>query len=175
MWENAYLSIKNPKASRALKWALDPSHKFLKWALDPSHKLLALLARLRFATLATFGLRTLAPLDQILDPHLKYNIGGSKASTKNAPSPNFLHFHSVSSKKLPNNRLAPRSCRLRNPGLATVRCVMPNQIEWKTMYFVGIFSVSASANLCPSQAYSCVFWSCFRQNNDMFALWADSN
>ena len=24
MWENAYLSIKNPKASRALKQALDP-------------------------------------------------------------------------------------------------------------------------------------------------------
>ena len=24
MEENAYLSIKNPKASRALKWALDP-------------------------------------------------------------------------------------------------------------------------------------------------------
>ena len=24
MCENAYLSIKNPKASRALKWALDP-------------------------------------------------------------------------------------------------------------------------------------------------------
>ena len=50
MWENAYLSIKNPKASRALKWAL-----------DPSHKLLTSLARLRFATSATFGLRTWAP------------------------------------------------------------------------------------------------------------------
>ena len=25
MWENAYLSIKNPKASRALKRALDPA------------------------------------------------------------------------------------------------------------------------------------------------------
>ena len=29
MWENAFLSIKIPKASRALKWALDPSHKLL--------------------------------------------------------------------------------------------------------------------------------------------------
>ena len=28
-WENAYLSIKNPKASRALKWALDPGRKLL--------------------------------------------------------------------------------------------------------------------------------------------------
>ena len=50
MWENAYLSIKNPKASRALKWAL-----------DPGCKLLASLARLRFATSATFGLRTWGP------------------------------------------------------------------------------------------------------------------
>ena len=50
MWENAYLSIKNPKASRALKWAL-----------DPSHKLLALLMQLRFATSAIFGLRTWGP------------------------------------------------------------------------------------------------------------------
>ena len=60
MWENAYLSIKNPKASRALKRAL-----------DPGRKLLALLAQLRFATSATFGLSTWGPpLDQILDPHL---------------------------------------------------------------------------------------------------------
>ena len=50
MWENAYLSIKNPKASRALKRAL-----------DPGVKLLASLARLRFATSATFGLRTWGP------------------------------------------------------------------------------------------------------------------
>ena len=59
MWENAYLSIKNPKASRA----------HLR-ALDPGHTLLASLARFRFATSATFGLRNWATLDQILDPHL---------------------------------------------------------------------------------------------------------
>ena len=60
MWENAYLSIKTPKASRALQQAL-----------DPSRKLLTLLTRLRFATSATFGLRAWGPpLDQILDPHL---------------------------------------------------------------------------------------------------------
>ena len=60
MCENAYLSIKNPKASRALKWAL-----------DPHRRLLTSLAGLRFATSATFGLRSWAPsLDQILDPHL---------------------------------------------------------------------------------------------------------
>ena len=47
MWENAYLSFKNPKASRALKQAL-----------DPGCKLLTLLARLYFATSATFGLRS---------------------------------------------------------------------------------------------------------------------
>ena len=60
MWENAYLSINNPKASRALKWAL-----------DPGRNLLASLARLRFAMSATFGLGP--PLDQILDPHLFLN------------------------------------------------------------------------------------------------------
>ena len=59
MWENAYLSINNTKASRALKRAL-----------DPGRNLLALLMRLRFAMSATFGLRTWPPLDQILDPHL---------------------------------------------------------------------------------------------------------
>ena len=50
MWENAYLSIKNPKASRTLKRAL-----------DPSCKLLTSLARLCFATSATFGLRIWGP------------------------------------------------------------------------------------------------------------------
>ena len=50
MCENAYLSIKNPKASRALKWAL-----------DPGRRMLASLAWLRFATSATFGLRSWAP------------------------------------------------------------------------------------------------------------------
>ena len=50
MCENAYLSIKNPKASKALKRAL-----------DPGRRLLALLARLRFAMSATFGLRSWAP------------------------------------------------------------------------------------------------------------------
>ena len=29
MCENAYLSIKNPKASRALKWALEPGRRLL--------------------------------------------------------------------------------------------------------------------------------------------------
>ena len=51
MCENAYLSIKNPKASRALKQALDP----------PGRRMLASLARLRFAMSATFGLRSWAP------------------------------------------------------------------------------------------------------------------
>ena len=32
MWENAYLSIKNPKASRALKRALDPCRKIARFA-----------------------------------------------------------------------------------------------------------------------------------------------
>ena len=62
MCENAYLSIKNPKASRALKRAL-----------DPGRRMLTSLARLCFAMSATFGLRSWGPpLDQILDPHLDY-------------------------------------------------------------------------------------------------------
>ena len=32
MWENAYLSIENPKASRALKRALDPGRKIARFA-----------------------------------------------------------------------------------------------------------------------------------------------
>ena len=39
MWENAYLSIKNQKASRALRWALDPGHILLaslRWQLSGS-------------------------------------------------------------------------------------------------------------------------------------------
>ena len=60
MCENAYLSIKNPKASRALKQPL-----------DTGRRMLASLARLRFAMSATFRLRSWGPpLDQILDPHL---------------------------------------------------------------------------------------------------------
>ena len=55
MWENAYLSIKNPKASRALKWALDPGRK--------------LLASLR-QQLSASAPGAPPPLDQILDPHL---------------------------------------------------------------------------------------------------------
>ena len=50
MWENAYLSIKNLKASRTLKWPL-----------DPGHRLLASLTQLCFATSATFGLRSWGP------------------------------------------------------------------------------------------------------------------
>ena len=50
MWENAYLGIKNPKASRA----------HLR-ALDPSHRLVTSLAWLCFAMSATFGLRIPLP------------------------------------------------------------------------------------------------------------------
>ena len=65
MCENAYLSIKNPKASRALKRALDTGR--------------IMLARLCFATSATFGLRSWGPpLDQILDPHLPELVKGSR-------------------------------------------------------------------------------------------------
>ena len=55
MCENAYLSIKNPKASRAHKRALDPSRR--------------LLTLLRY--ISNFQPQKLGPpLDQILDPHL---------------------------------------------------------------------------------------------------------
>ena len=82
MCENAYLSIKNPKASRALKWAL-----------DPGRRMLASLARLRFATSATVGLRSWGPpLDQILDPHLTISFIFMQFST------NFIQIR-------PNNKL----------------------------------------------------------------------
>ena len=58
MLENAYLSIKNPKASTALKGALDPGRK--------------LLASLRRQLLAS---APAPPLDQILDPHLVLQAG----------------------------------------------------------------------------------------------------
>ena len=55
MCEIAYLSIKNPKASRALKRALDPGRRML--------------ASLRYV--GSFRPQKLGPpLDQILDPHL---------------------------------------------------------------------------------------------------------
>ena len=50
MCENAYLSIKNPKASSTLKQAL-----------DPGCRLLTLLTRLYFTMSATFGLRSWGP------------------------------------------------------------------------------------------------------------------
>ena len=49
MWECIF-GVKNPKASRALKQAL-----------DPGCRLLTSLTRLHFATLATFGLRSWGP------------------------------------------------------------------------------------------------------------------
>ena len=75
MWENAYFSTKNSKVSRSLKRAL-----------DPGRRLLALLARLRSATLATFGLGSWGPpLDQILDPHLDYQPDVPAVYEKNKP------------------------------------------------------------------------------------------
>ena len=57
-WENAYLTVKNARASRALRWALDPGQYWL-----------ASLARLCFATSAKSRKKFLgSPLDQILDP-----------------------------------------------------------------------------------------------------------
>ena len=50
MCDNAYLSIKSPKASRVLQWAL-----------DPGCRLLTSIAQLRFTTSATFGLRSWGP------------------------------------------------------------------------------------------------------------------
>ena len=60
MWENAYLSIKNPKASRALKQALDPGHKIAHFARVT---VLCYVSNFRPQNLGP-------PLDQILDPHL---------------------------------------------------------------------------------------------------------
>ena len=57
-WENAYLTVKNARASRALRWALDPCQYWL-----------ASLTRLCFAMSAKSPKKFLGPqLDQILDP-----------------------------------------------------------------------------------------------------------
>ena len=70
-WENAYMTVKNARASRALRRALDPGQYWL-----------TLLARLRFTTSAKSRKKFLGPpLDQILDPlvHLKcYKWAGAK-------------------------------------------------------------------------------------------------
>ena len=56
--ENAYLRVKNTRASRALRWALDPSQYWL-----------ASLAQLCFTMSAKSQKKFLGtPLDQILDP-----------------------------------------------------------------------------------------------------------
>ena len=57
-WENAYMTVKNARVSRALRWALDPGHYWL-----------ALLTRLHLAMSAKSRKKFLGPpLDQILDP-----------------------------------------------------------------------------------------------------------
>ena len=58
-WENAYLTLKNTRASRALRRAL-----------DPGRYMLTSLA-LRCTPSANLGKNLLAPPDQILDPHLR--------------------------------------------------------------------------------------------------------
>ena len=58
-WENAYLTVKNARAPRALRQALDPGQYWL-----------ASLARLRFAMLARSQENFCPPPDQILDPLL---------------------------------------------------------------------------------------------------------
>ena len=60
MWENVYLSIKKPKAFRALKFALHPGHRCSLRLRDSTS-----LRRQLSASEAA------SPFDQILDPHLK--------------------------------------------------------------------------------------------------------
>ena len=63
MCENAYLSIKNPKASRVLKRALGPQLQNARFAC---------VTPLRYV--GNFWPQKLGPpLDQILDPHLEVN------------------------------------------------------------------------------------------------------
>ena len=70
-WENAYLRVKNARASRALRWALDPGQYWL-----------ALLAQLRFAMSAKTRKKIFGPPpDQILDPLLT-GLGESDPCTK---------------------------------------------------------------------------------------------
>ena len=63
-WENAYLTAKNARASRALRRALDPGQYWL-----------TSLAQLRFTTSATSRKTFLGPpLDQILDPLVSHPV-----------------------------------------------------------------------------------------------------
>ena len=69
-WENAYVTVKNTRASRVLRWALDPGQYWL-----------ALLTWLYFAMSAKSRKKFLGPpLDQILDP-LVENITWSVISS----------------------------------------------------------------------------------------------
>ena len=62
-WENAYLRVKNARASRALRQALDPDQY---WFTS--------LAWLRFATSTKSQEQFLPPHDQILDPLLNLTL-----------------------------------------------------------------------------------------------------
>ena len=61
-WENAYLTAKNAKASRALRWALDPGQYWLDFARPTP---------LRYVGKISEKISG-PPLDQILDPLVKY-------------------------------------------------------------------------------------------------------
>ena len=59
-WENEYLRVKNARASRALRWALDPGQY---WLASLTQTLLRYVGKISGKI---FG----PPLDQILDPLL---------------------------------------------------------------------------------------------------------
>ena len=79
MCENAYLSIKNPKASRALKQALDPWPQIARFTRAT---LLRYVGNFRSQDLGP-------PLDQILDPHL----GSLDSSATYCDRDRFQTFH----------------------------------------------------------------------------------
>ena len=119
------MSIKNPKASRALKLGRDPGRSRLA---QPT--------QLRFTVLVAFGLGSRVPLDQILDPQLPthlpliyiYPIYTVKFWTHPPPSPHsgskFFYFHAIFGKFWQNPVLTTPPIGLvtpppENPGSAT--------------------------------------------------------
>ena len=75
-WENTYLIIKNARAFRALRRALDPGQYWL-----------ASLACLHFATLAKSRKQFLPPLDQMLDPLVCRPVKGFQKPPLSMPTP----------------------------------------------------------------------------------------
>ena len=135
MCENAYLSIKNPKASRALKRAL-----------DPGRRMLASLTRLRFAMSVTFSLRSWGPpLDQILDLHLLRHLKATEVTVK------ILHWLMPTSEPYQVREYCPQPLHIKPAAIQDFKSIPINvrrrtPVERSTLAFKPRTGVTTSAN-----------------------------